>query len=319
MRFLSIFFIHHLALFSTATSMSTSHRLPCDHPSLSVHTYHTPLLPITYQNTSPLWSPTAFTLISSPYSSVLVDVPPLAAEATQLASWIKSIAPNTSLEYIYITHAHFDHFGAFPVLLAEFPDAKVVATRGVRDSMPGQYAEPLWSAFWLGLFPDVEKADVGLVNVLSDSNLFTIDDGTVEFRGIPVIGGDTVDSTVLHVPALDLVVGGDVVYGQCYQYIAENPTKEDRERWVSSLREVEKLEPKWVVPSHMRADEGYGPSHIKDTIEYIEAWDEWLGKVGDWEAIEGCAREKWPARVGSFILRYTAQSFFNATFRASWD
>ncbi|OAG01094.1 Metallo-hydrolase/oxidoreductase [Paraphaeosphaeria sporulosa] len=248
-----------------------------------------------------LYSPTAYTLIHSDKQAVLVDTPTLAKDGAVLAKWIANTAPGVSLKYIYITHAHADHFNS-------------LTTDGVIEHMPAQYEGPLWDYFWKGLFPSIEKTDLSLVQVLPADGKFTIDDGKHELHAIVVGEGDTVDSTVLHVPSLDLVVGSDVVYGHCYQYLAENPTSEMRARWLQSLDKIAQLKPKIVIPSHMQAFEDFGTQHLAETKQYIHTWDLFLHKAKSWEELEGMAKKRFPERIGTFILRYTAQSFFNATF-----
>jgi len=49
-------------------------------------------------------------------------------------------------------------------------------------------------------------------------------------RSVSVDQTDTSNTTVLHVPSLDLVVTGDEVYGECFQYLQEDntpPSKHD--------------------------------------------------------------------------------------------
>lgn len=295
-------------------SSPTQARHVCSNPNLRVDVYHHPQARVTYQNTSLLYSPTTFTLVSSAHEAVLIDTPARTADAEKLADWIADTVPGKKLKYVYITHAHLDHFGGFEAVVKKWPDAQVVATSGVKAHMPAQYAEPLWTAFWKGLFPDVNKADLLRVRALKPGASFFLEDGRYEFRPMEVGGGDTVDSTVLYVPHIDLVVGGDVVYGKCFQYLAENPSEGDRKAWVKSLREIALLQPKWVVPSHMQEDEDFGIEHLEQTEKYIKTWDRWLGKVKSWEELETMTKREWTGRVGTFILRYTAQSFFNATF-----
>jgi len=292
----------------------TVHRV-CSNAHFRVDVYHSNQTSVHYQGKDDLlYSPTAYTLISSAHEAVLIDTPTLTKDGADLASWIAKTAPGKKLKYIYITHAHADHFNSFPAVLAKFPDARVVATKGVLAHMPAQYEDPLWSYFWKGLFPSVEKADLSVVHALPVDGKFTLDHGKHVFQAIQVGGGDTADSTILHVPELGLVVGGDVVYGHCYQYLAENPTAEARKQWLQSLEEIKDLKPKYVVPSHMQAGEDFGVHHLDETKEYIEGWEEWLGTAKTWQELEALAKEKYPERVGTFILRYTAQSFFNATF-----
>jgi glyoxylase-like metal-dependent hydrolase (beta-lactamase superfamily II) len=290
-------------------------RQVCSNAQLRVDVYHQDQESVHYQGKDDLsFSPTAFTLISSAHEAVLVDSPSLAKDGANLASWIARTAPGKKLKYIYITHAHADHFNSFPAVLAKFPDARVVTAKGVLEHMPEQYEEPVWSNFWKGLFPSIEKANLSLVHQLPTDGTFSIEQGKYSFRSIPVGGGDTADSTVLYVPDIDVVVGGDVIYGKCFQYLAENPTVEDRKEWLQSLDEIAALKPKYVVPSHMQADEDYGPHHLEDTKRYIETWGAWLGTVKTWQELEEWSKARFADRVGSFILRYSAQTFFNATF-----
>lgn len=298
----------------TLPSLVTA-RTVCSTPHLHVDVYHENQTSVHYQGKNDLlYSPTAYTLISSAHEAVLVDTPTLTKDGADLASWIARTAPGKKLKYIYITHAHADHFNAFPAVLARFPEARVVTAKGVLAHMPAQYEEPLWSFFWKGLFPSVEKADLSLVHELLADGKFSLENGKHVFQSIQVGGGDTADSTVLYVPELNLVVGGDVVYGHCYQYLAENPTVEGRKNWLQSLDEIIALKPKYVIPSHMQADEDFGVRHLEETKGYIESWEDWLTQAKTWQDLELLAKTTYPNRVGTFILRYTAQSFFNATF-----
>ena len=45
---------------------------------------------------------------------------------------------------------------------------------------------------------------------------------------------DAVDTTSLHVPSIDLVVGGDVFYNQCHMYVGDT-TAESRANWITAL------------------------------------------------------------------------------------
>lgn len=287
----------------------------CSNANLNFDVYHLKQRPVHYQGKDGLlWSPTAYTLIYSAHEAVLVDTPTLAEDGADLASWIAKTAPGRELKYIYITHAHADHFNAYPAILEKFPKARVVTTQGALDDMPSQYEGVFWTSFWTGLFPSIVKPDLSLVKKLPEDGKFYLEQGKHEFRSIPVVGGDTHDSTVLHVPELGLVVGGDVVYGRCYQYIAENPTPGGREKWLESLKTVDALQPQFVVPSHSQDGEDFGPWHTADTRRYIETWEEFLKKASTWQELEDLTKEAYPDRVGTLILRYTAQSFFNATF-----
>ena len=303
------------SMIPTALMVSaTTTRTACSSENLQVNVYHAQEYPVQYQNsTSFLFSPTAFTLIHSAHEAVLVDSPALDSSAEDIALWIKRTAPGKKLAYIYITHAHVDHFGAFPIIQKHFPEAKVVATPGVIEHMKGQLSPELWNTFWLALLPNLTKPSLDGVVALPPNGNFYLENKH-ELQAVSVGEGDTVDSTVLHVPSIDLVVGGDVVYGHCYQYVAENPTAELRAQWLASLEKVRALKPKVVVPSHMQEEENYGINHLDETEAYIKSYNNWLKKAKTWEELESLATHQYPDRIGNFILRYSAQSFFNATF-----
>lgn len=123
---------------------------------------------------------------------------------------------------------------------------------------------------------------------------------------------DTYNSTVLYVEDLDLVVAGDVVYGSYFQYLVESHTPELRAEWVRALRVVGELEPKFVVPSHMQAWDGFGVEHIERTRAYLQAWGM---EVGDGDVV---AKDKFkkriesafPERKGDLILDVAAAAVF---------
>ena len=58
---------------------------------------------------------------------------------------------------------------------------------------------------------------------------------------IPVGTTDTVHSSVVHVPGLNLVVSGDVVYNQTHMWL-QGSTPDSRASWVKALDTVAALE-----------------------------------------------------------------------------
>jgi len=281
---------------------------------LRANVYHLPPASVHYQNSTNLsFSPTAFTLIQASHHAILVDAPATEAQASNLTEWIKSqLGPKKTLQYIYITHGHGDHFFTAPQICAQFPGCRVVATRDVNDHMQSQYEDPLWSTLWLALFPgQITSKPFNADAILPRHGGFRIDGHVL--RSVEVGQGDTYNSTVLHVPSLGLVVGGDVVYGNCHQLFAEDYTPRLRQLWVDSLDRVAALEPRYVVPSHTKPGDGFHPSHVQETKRYIRTWEATLAESGTWQVLEAGMKKSFPGRDGSFILRWSSQAPFNAS------
>ncbi|KAL3481685.1 beta-lactamase-like protein [Aspergillus californicus] len=291
---------------------------------LQLHVYHAAAVPIVYQNTSGLsFSNTNFGLISTKDEAVLIDAPLSPEVGNEIADWIEATVPGRKLTAIYITHGHGDHFFAFPTLKKRFPGVKVLATQGVYEHMLEQVDPAFFASFWATLFPGLEAPVVSedVVEVIDSASLsFSIGSGhgahrrQHELRPVEVGEGDMPGSTVLYVPDLKAVVTGDVVYGHCFQYLAENPTPELRAQWIKSIDKVAALHPHYVLPSHALPTEGYGPAHLAETQNYIRTFEKLLAKSDSWEKLEASLEKHFPERIGSFILRYSTQTMFNATF-----
>lgn len=304
-----LYLLTGLALVSTAIAeFVTSAK------GLRADVYHLPPAPVHYQNSTNLsFSPTAFTLIQASKHAVLVDAPATEAQATNLTEWIKAqLGPKKTLRYIYITHGHGDHFFTAPQICAQFPECQVVAKCDVNEHMQSQYLDPLWSTLWLALFPgQITSKPFDADVILPGHGAFAIDGH--ELRSVEVGQGDTYNSTVLHVPSLGLVVGGDVVYGKCHQLFAEDYTPDLRQLWVDSLDRVAALKPRFVVPSHTKPGDGFRASHVQETKRYIRAWEATLAESGTWQELEAGMKKSFPERDGSFILRWSSQAPFNAS------
>ncbi|KKF92361.1 Arsenate reductase glutaredoxin family protein [Ceratocystis platani] len=83
-----------------------------------------------------------------------------------------------------------------------------------------------------------------------------------------------------HVPELDLVVAGDIVYnGDCHQWLGEASNPAKREKWLMALEQIAGLRPKIVVPGHtftpsLTPDEAIASEMIRSTANYIEGFAE---------------------------------------------
>src|SRR5256886_3315248 len=99
-------------------------------------------------------------------------------------------------------------------------------------------------------------------------------DGEV-LQPIEVGHSDTDDSTVLHVPSIDLVVAGDVIYNNVHQYLAESAGG-GLQAWLRAVDKVEALRPRHVVAGHKDDRRPDDPRIVAETRAHLQAAGELL-------------------------------------------
>jgi glyoxylase-like metal-dependent hydrolase (beta-lactamase superfamily II) len=208
----------------------------------------------------PAFDPATSTLIFGENDAILVDTLTTVAEAEALANW--AALHHRNLTTIYITHGHPDHFFGLNVLLQRFPDARAIATPKSVEMMR-QYSQmmPLFRKRWPGQLP----ARITIAEPY-DNEVFTLEGH--ELRIIDQGRTDAVDTTSLHVPSIDLIVGGDVLYNQCHMYVGET-TPESRENWIAALDRLALLKPKNAVAGHKKPGAPDIPAAIEESKRYL--------------------------------------------------
>jgi glyoxylase-like metal-dependent hydrolase (beta-lactamase superfamily II) len=238
------------------------------------------------------WDPITSTLIYGEYDAVLVDTLTTVAEAEALADWVA--LHHRNLTTIYVTHGHFDHFYGLSVLLSRFPGARAIATPKSVEVMHQQLESGLLDQFARRWWPGQLAAQMVAAEPYSDDT-FTLEGH--ELRIIEQGRTDTVDTTSLHVPSIDLVVGGDVLYNQCHMFVGDT-TPESRRNWIAALDRLAALRPKIAIAGHKKTGAADSPSAIEDSKRYLEdfgqlqqstttdeeLFDEMTKRYPDWES-----------------------------------
>ncbi|KAH8822049.1 beta-lactamase-like protein [Xylogone sp. PMI_703] len=273
--------------------------------------YLNPPVPVNNPSGNLSWPPTAFTLIYGPRTAVIVDAPITIASSNALADWIETKIPGRRLTHNYITHGHGDHLFGSAILQQRFPGLKIVVTDRTLAHIQQQLSPSDMNGLWLPLFPSGQIANQNeTFTTLPANKSFSIDGHVL--RAIEVGQSDTYNTTVLHVPDLDMVVTGDVVWGQCYLFFGESTTHNLRHQWLKAIDEVESLNPKIVVAGHKQSFDGFGSDHFQKTREYIRTWERLLKCTRNATDLIDRVKRAYPERIGDFILQTSANAAFPA-------
>jgi glyoxylase-like metal-dependent hydrolase (beta-lactamase superfamily II) len=217
------------------------------------------------------WAPVSTTLIYGRREAILVDPPLTAAQAQSVADRVQSAGRR--LTYIFATHAHGDHWFTAASLADRFPGAQVVATAETIEQMHS--AARARAGFWDKILPgQIPASPVTAIGVERLENTLVI-----EGRELSVIGvghSDTDATSVLHVPDLDLVVAGDVVYNGVHQYLVES-LDGGRAAWRQAIAVLEALGAGRIVAGHKnREHDDDAGRQILQTRRYLADVDELL-------------------------------------------
>lgn len=191
------------------------------------------------------FSPTTATLIIGTTEAVLVDTQYMPEDLEELARRID--ASGRTLTAIYITHAHADHYFGIDWLADRFPQAPAIALPSVVEAIEAghQTSVAQWREFFAGkaLEPSTFPRPMSTTKLTFDGR---------ELNAIEVGQGDVAPSTILHIPSIDAVIAGDVVYNGVHPFLAASGPAE-WPRWIESIHEIGALGPKTVVAGHKQA------------------------------------------------------------------
>src|SRR5215831_7607826 len=240
------------------------------------------------------FSPVASTLIYGSENAVLTDPAFTADQARALGDWVG--AKDRNVTDIFITHGHGDHWFAAG-LLAERFGARVVATAGSIAQMHVSVA--LRPLLWDKVYPGIPPAPITAVSV--PDNRFTLEGHDLVI--VEVGHSDTDDTTVLHVPDLELVVAGDVIYNGAHLYLGESVTVGGLEPWREAIDKVKALKPRHIVAGHQNKQlDDDAERTISETRQYLDDADELLQAENTAVDFFNAKIERYPNHLARTVL-----------------
>jgi glyoxylase-like metal-dependent hydrolase (beta-lactamase superfamily II) len=251
-----------------------------------------------------LFSPEASTLICGRRDAVLTDPPLTTDQARALGDWVA--AKDRNVTDIFITHGHGDHWFAAG-LLAERFGARVVATEGTIAQMHANVAQRpfLWDRVYEGIPPTPVTA------VTVPGNRFTLEGHDLVI--VEVGHTDTDDTSVLHVPDLELVVAGDVIYNGAHMYLGQAVMVGGFDPWREAIDKVEALAPRHIVAGHPRHDLDDDASRaIAETRQYLDDAEELLQTEQTAVEFFNAKIERYPDHIGRTVLWAGASALYGS-------
>jgi glyoxylase-like metal-dependent hydrolase (beta-lactamase superfamily II) len=249
-----------------------------------------------------LFSPMASTLIFGSEDAVLTDPGMTTGQARVLGDWVANKDRNVT--DIFITHGHGDHWFAAG-LLAERFGARVVATEGTIGQMHGNVAARpvLWDKVYDGIPPTPVTA------VTVPGNRFTLEGHDLVI--VEVGHTDSDDTSVLHVPDLELVVAGDVIYNGVHMYLGQSVVVGGFGTWRDAIDKVEALGPRHIVCGHQNKElDDDAQRTIAETRQYLDDAEELLRTENTAVDFFNARIERYPDHLGRTVLWAGASAIY---------
>ncbi|MFJ3307403.1 MBL fold metallo-hydrolase [Streptomyces sp. NPDC086549] len=251
-----------------------------------------------------LYQPIAVTLIHGRQDAVLVDPPLTTEQAAAVGDWVE--ASGKRLTHIFATHGHGDHWFTAGTLAERF-GAQVVASAGTIEQMHNNVSarQALWDKMWPGQIP---PSPVTAVTV--PGNRITVEGHDLSI--VDVGHADSDGCTVLHVPDLDLVVAGDVIYNGVHLYLGE-AADGNLGAWRKAIDSVAALEPRRIVASHQNKNlDDDAARLIAETRRYLDDAEAALATQETPVAFFHAMLERYPERLGATVLWVSSRGLYPA-------
>jgi len=230
--------------------------------------------------------PVSSVIVSGEKDAVLVDAQFGKAQAEQVVERLR--AGGKRLATIYISHGDPDYYFGLDTLTQAFPQAKVVASAAtvahIRQTMDAKLA------YWGPQMGADKPARLVVPEVLEGHRL------TLEGQALDVVGldGPQPDRSFVWIPSIKAVVGGVVVSEHIHVWMADTQSAKSHADWLGTLKRIEQLAPRTVVPGHYLGQNSRSLAAVRFTADYIQAFDAETAKAKDAAALVAAMKKRYP-------------------------
>ena len=243
--------------------------------------------------------PVSSVLISGPKEAILVDAQFQRNDAESVVKMIRD--SGKKLTTIYISHGDPDYYFGLDTISSAFPNAKIVATAQtqayIKASMDAK------KAYWGPILKENAPKELIVPDVLKGDTL-RVDGEPVKIAGLE---GHDPKHTFVWIPSTRTVLGGVVVFSHMHVFMADTRTARSRHDWYETLDNIEKLNPKTVIPGHMLGETPMTIQAVKFTRKYIQDFEAAAQSSSHSDALIGKMKASYPDIGGDSVLILSAK------------
>lgn len=175
------------------------------------------------------------------------------------------------LKWIYISHAHPDHYFGLGPIAEAFPEAKVIAlpvtARTIHKQMYGKMG------YWKDIIGPTNTPTKAVNIEPMTKNYFELEGQRLEI--IPELMGDMKNNSAVWIPSIKTLYASDVLFNQAHPFTCELTT-EDRRQWIKDIERLEKLGADVIIPGHQKPGMPFDYSSFDFMRDYLKATEEEL-------------------------------------------
>lgn len=240
--------------------------------------------------------PVSSTLISGQHDAILVDAQFSVKDAENLVTMVKD--SGKTLKYIVITAGDPDFYFGLEPLVQAFPDAKVIASPQVVAHIESTKAQKF--AYWRPILKDGAPKQVYVPEVYAQKTL-KLEGEKIEFKA------PTSYAAYLWVPSNRTLLGGVGVTSGIHVWTADTQSVAARNQWRATLKEMQALHPKAVIPGHYMGDIPKGLDAIQFSYQYLTDFDEVLKTTKESKSVIAAMQDKYANLAGVSSLELSSQ------------
>lgn len=243
--------------------------------------------------------PVSSVLVTGAKEAILVDAQFDVAQADKLVELVRQ--SGKTLTTVYISHGDPDYYFGLERIKAAYPNARIVATpqtvAHIKETMDGKLA------FW-GPKLGTNAPKTLVVPEALEGDTLKLEGQTLKIVGLD---GQQPDRSFVWIPSLKAVVGGVVLANNLHLWMADTQSAQSHADWLATLKTIDALKPKVVVPGHYLAGPSAPLQAASFTAGYIRAFDAQTAKAKDSAELMAAMKQLYPGAGGVSSLELGAK------------